>query len=315
MWDSDVEDEILANVGIPLPRSVALANSNITHAHPRDARIRLDEARHVYVHTDSNGQQQEFSISVSGVWARYFAPFNARAIVDTYFDRWASDGGSNYHACIIASRAQRRSDEDIKQDIIKRWADNGAKASGDGTYMHRQIELALGCMTYDGRPPEMKHFIQWVWDFAEVHRWQVFRTEWSIFSEETCIAGQIDAIFRDAIGNFHMVDWKRCKEALRPDAKIQFGRFGKPPLVDLVDNAYSHYVVQQNLYCTILQTEYNFSLQSMKLIRCHPDAESYQIVCVPFLDQGMLCNIMQENRGTFSYVCGAAAPQRHLGGC
>ena len=145
MWDSDVEDEILANVGIPLPRSVALAHSNITHAHPRDARIRLDEARHVYVHTDSNGQQQEFSISVSGVWARYFAPFNARAIVDTYFDRWASDVQSHYHDGIMASRAQSRSDEDIKQDIMKRWADNGAQASGDGTYMHRQIELALGC--------------------------------------------------------------------------------------------------------------------------------------------------------------------------
>ena len=39
----------------------------------------------------------------------------------------------------VASPAQSRSDEAITQDIIKRWADKGAKASGDDTYMHRQM--------------------------------------------------------------------------------------------------------------------------------------------------------------------------------
>ena len=301
-------------VGVPLPLTVSVAATCDANAHARDRQIRLDETRHVYEYTDEQGVLYEFSISVSGVWAKYFARFNAQHIVDTYFLKWSQDVENKYHAQIAAGRLMSRSDEDLKQDIIDAWKANGADASSRGTYMHKQIELALGRIGYVDRPPEMKHFICWVREVPERMRWRVYRTEWSIFSLEALVAGQIDAVFRDSEGKFHMVDWKRCKEPLLQDAKLQFGRFGMPPLEHMVDNEWSHYVVQQNLYATILRREYDLILESMALVRCHPDAETYQHVHVPGLCQEMVWGILQANRGHLTPITGSHCSVGAVGG-
>ena len=52
------------------------------------------------------------------------------------------------------------------------------------------------------------------------------RVEWRIYNEHVMVAGQIDAVFQDAMGNLHMLDWKRVKHSLDPNAKQQFGRYG-----------------------------------------------------------------------------------------
>ena len=302
------------SVGAPLPLTVSFPGCCDANAHPRDRQIRLDETRHVYEYTDGQGVLYEFSISVSGIWAKYFARFNPQVIVDTYFLKWSQDVGSKYHAQIAAGRLVNRNDEDLKQDIIDAWKANGADASSRGTYMHKQIELALGRFVYDDSPPEMQHFVRWVSEVPERMCWQVYRTEWSIFSLEALVAGQIDAIFRDTEGKFHMVDWKRCKEPLLQDAKIQFGRFGMSPLEDMVDNEWSHYVVQQNLYATILRREYDFILESMALVRCHPDAETYQHVHVPGLCQEVVWGMLEANRGHLTRITGAHCSLGAFGG-
>ena len=122
--------------------------------------------------------------------------------------------------------------------------------------MHRQIELALNGECYDRQLPEMDHFHTFVRCDLEARRWKLYRTEWSIYDEGVMVAGQIDAIFRDDSGGLHMVDWKRCRELLHPDDKASFGRYGLFPCDELIDNACSHYFLQQNLYAAILRRRY-----------------------------------------------------------
>ena len=285
-----------------LPESVVLVASDRVNAHWRDDHIHLDSVRHVYAYRDSNGHHFEFSTSVSAVWENYFHRFNAEETLESFFDRWALDSTSKYNAQIIAGRAAGKCDNVIKQNIADAWEANGMLARAQGTYMHRQIELALNGHNYDNSFKEMKQFFQWIRDVPATRGWKIFRTEWSVFNLNSPIAGQIDAIFEDKNGKCHMVDWKRCKEVLQPLAKVQFRRFGKYPLHDMVDNAYYHYVLQQNLYSSILLSEYDLSLTSMSLVRFHPDEENYEHVGVPFLREETIRYILHHNKGRLTVV-------------
>jgi hypothetical protein len=275
-------------------KAIGVAKSHEVNRHPRDKHIFLDEMRHVYVYTSSSGTRTEFPISVSGVWEKYFQKFDPVVVTTSYFERWAENPSSKYYEDIATGRACGRTDSEIQIDIMDAWTARGAAASRDGTYMHKQIELALNCEIYDDSLSEMRHFLSWVREVPVTRSWILFRSEWSIFSRKAVVAGQVDALFTDSRGSYHMVDWKRCREPLDPVAKAQFGRMGKQPLEKMVDNQHSHYSVQQNIYREILRNDYNISLQSMTLLRCHPDAATYEAVSVPEIPneiiQGMLEN-------------------------
>ena len=181
----------------------------------------------------------------------------------------------------------------IKAAIIEGWAMQGAASRNDGTYMHKQIELYLNIAVHDAALPEMQHFFDWVKDVPAVKGWQIYRTEWIIFSRKAMVAGQIDALFKDSSSCYHMVDWKRCREPLDPEAKREYGRMGRPPLEMMVDNQHSHYTVQQNLYTEILRTDYGIEVASMTLVRCHPDADRYQAVDVPVMSRNVLSPMLE----------------------
>ena len=283
--------------GNSLPCSVICPDSHLVNAWPRDAHIYLDEKRHVYCYVDASqdgrgGPAKEFPISVSGVWSQYFEAFDAHGIIDTWFEHWARNPGSKYYDIILNLRTHQFPDHDVKKAIADKWAANGAEASRLGTHLHKQIEEALNARPFDISVPEIRHFRAWVSDVAMIRKWRLYRTEWSIYHDESKVAGQIDAVFLDQDGAYHMVDWKRCKRPLEPDANYEFHRFGKPPFDNYVDNSYSHYIIQQNLYAEILRSDYGLELESMSLVRCHPDAESYQVVNVPYMESGMLHNML-----------------------
>ena len=80
-----------------------------------------------------------------------------------------------------------------------------------------------------------------------------------------------------------MIDWKRCCKVLDPDAGIQWGRYGAPPLDGLLDNSCNHYFMQQNLYAVILQKCYGIEVQSMHLVQIHPSLPTFKVVEVPDL--------------------------------
>ena len=79
----------------------------------------------------------------------------------------------------------------------------------------------------------------------------------------------------------YMVDWKRVKHSLDPEAERKFGRYGQGICGHLIDNEFNHYALQQNLYCALLKRKYNIVLKSMWLVQIHPELFTYNVIVVP----------------------------------
>ncbi|KAK3249892.1 hypothetical protein CYMTET_40700 [Cymbomonas tetramitiformis] len=81
-----------------------------------------------------------------------------------------------------------------------------------------------------------------------------------------------------------MYDWKRSSKELSPDAP-HYGRVCRPPLSHLPDTAYTHYVLQQNMYAHVLRSKYGIFVEGMYLVRFHPTIKDYELVEVPRWDK------------------------------
>ena len=265
---------------IKLKSNVVVSNIEVLNAHPRDEWVRFQEVDHKYFLVRSSGEE-EFPISVSGVWSRNFTPFNATVTIDKYFRRWANTETSKYYALINGFKEQGFCDEDIAGKIQSKWADAGELASAQGTRMHREIELALRGEPFDNNIEELEVFQEFVKSYLEPREWQIWRTEWSVYDEEVMVAGQIDAIFIDTSGRLHMMDWKRVRHELDPNAGEMFQRYGTGLCEHLLDNHFNHYALQQNLYAAILRRKYGLTLTSMNLVRIHPEITGYEVIPVP----------------------------------
>ena len=98
------------------------------------------------------------------------------------------------------------------------------------------------------------------------------------------VAGQIDYVFDDASAKgFHLVDWKRSKKVLEPKYGMCFGRRGRPPCEKLVDNAWSRYALQQNLYAEILKRHCGIVVSTLSLAQVHRDLPGYLIIEIPLM--------------------------------
>ena len=258
--------------------SQPLATKN---CHPRDCRICLRSSDHTY-RLDS---KHLFRISVSGVVKKHFPPFDAQKIISERFDRWAAKPDSKYFDRIRKGRLQGESDATIKACIAFTWAVDGSIASTAGNLLHRQIEIYLNFSEDVGWcSAEMLQFQTFMHLEVVSRKWTVYRTEWSIFDEDLMLAGQIDCVFRDSSGKFHMCDWKRSVKELDPFVGVQSGRYGFGPCQDMLDNSFNRYVCQQNLYNLILRDCYSIQLESMWLVQMHEESGSYLMLSVPFLE-------------------------------
>ena len=263
-----------------LQSNVVERHTESRNAHRRDQNVRFEEKGHRY-YLQQDWAEVQFPISVSGVWAQYFDHFDAEATIARYYARWAQDSGSKYFEFIARLRCRDVPDADIKRRIKNMWSDAGDLASTLGTRMHKEIELALTGSAYDASMEEMQTFHHFVTEVLEVRRWRLYRAERTIYDEMVMVAGQMDAVFVDSSGAFHMIDWKRVRHPLLPRTGENFQRYGLGVCKDLVDNRFSHYAVQQNLYAAILRRRYAMLLSSMALVQIHPDITGYQIIDVP----------------------------------
>jgi len=129
---------------------------------------------------------------------------------------------------------------------------------------------------------EFDSFLHWL---GAHDLWMPFRVEWSVFTEDYHVAGQIDSVWLDECKSFVMVDWKRVRHILTSDTDVQriqsFDRMarispsdvGTPavsnPCLGMYDCAFNHYLVQQACYATILQQKYDIVLSSALLVQMH----------------------------------------------
>jgi|688.fasta_scaffold00883_2 hypothetical protein len=242
------------------------------NAHPRDARIVFDEPTHKY-YVDGD---KMFTISVSGLVHDYFPHFDASKVVNQYYKAWSENKQSKYFSLIRYLRhvVGVDSDDDIKAEIAASWNAAGNAASGAGTKTHLDIELFLN----DDSRCDISNT-----DLAQFHAWRAtppydswvpYRTEWSVYDEKACVAGQIDSLWVAPDGEFHMVDWKRCAKI---ETKTSFGETGYEPFKYLPNTNHGHYTVQQNAYAHMLRKHYGIDCASLSLVQIHPDMPTFKV--------------------------------------
>eukprot|EP00854_Cymbomonas_tetramitiformis_P000133 gene133-200_t len=257
-----------------------LANLN---AHPKDAFITFDEPSHKYF---LKGDKRNVT-SVTTFMKRFFHEFDGSAIIRVHGSRWRSTPGHKY---------EHKSD----QAILDEWENNRVLQSSLGTRMHERFELfyneenvtrtahILQDDSADGAEvPEYSQFNR----FHETHDINAYRTEMRVYDSVLRLAGSIDLIAQNTGSEetaketrYTIYDWKRSSKELSPDAP-HYGRMCKAPLSHLPDTAYTHYVLQQNMYAHLLLEQYNMVATDMYLVRFHPTIDDYQLIKVPRWDK------------------------------
>lgn len=180
------------------------------------------------------------------------------------------------------------------KNIKDLWSQIGREASAMGTYQHSVYEDF-----YNGTIPSKPYSkcTEQFLEFVDDHKhWDVFRTEWKIYTDsKTKICGSADILFFNPnfypsnSNTLHLIlcDWKHCKKIKR------FGfSNGKPPFQDLTDSNYFHYALQLNMYRFIIENYYeniciggktyeNIKIDKTYIICMHDNQKSYTKMLLP----------------------------------
>eukprot|EP00854_Cymbomonas_tetramitiformis_P002618 gene2618-3379_t len=253
------------------------------NAHPKDAFITFDEPSHKYY---LYGDKRNVT-SVTTFMKRFFHEFDGAAVIRIHGSRWRATSGHKY---------EHKSD----QEILDEWENNRVLQSTLGTRMHERFELfyneenvtrsaRVHCDRENEEVPEYSQFNR----FHECRDIKPYRTEMRVYDSALRLAGSIDLIAYDTNSGyketrFTIYDWKRSSKELSPDA-AHYGRMCKSPLSHLPDTAYTHYVLQQNMYARLLRDQYNIIVKDMYLVRFHPTIDDYQLVEVPIWKKEVSC--------------------------
>lgn len=256
--------------------------------HERDVRVSFEPIEHKYT-VDG----VEVDISVSGLWGREFDHFEPTKTIERWFPNWCTKPTNKYYPLLEYLQEKGMDDGSRKRGIAEMWSANGELQSGLGTLMHEQIEKFLNdgsplesfgewvAKALDGRmPPELIQFQEWLKEEVVPLGWEPYRTEWSVFDEDACVAGQIDSLWRTPDGKFVMVDWKRCKDRIHEDERNRFTPWGNGLCSTIPNTNYGHYSVQQNAYAYLLEKRYGVRVETMYLAQFHPNQKEYNFVKV-----------------------------------
>jgi ATP-dependent exoDNAse (exonuclease V) beta subunit len=256
------------------------------NSHNRDNNINFYEESHKYVIT-SDPMSKYTSVTT---WIHsHFPHFNADEVIQSMINGKGWKEGHKYWG-------------QTPEQIKGLW--NSNKSAEAGTNLHLQIECfmndkRINCdytnkelyQAYISDYTEEKHllksldwqyFIQFIRDFPDL---KPYRTEWTIYDEDVKIAGSIDMVYENPDGTLSIYDWKRAKNITRVN---NFNKFGLSPAVcHLPDANFWHYALQLNTYKTILERKYGKTVDSLYLVRLHPEAEekSYELILLPELSR------------------------------
>jgi hypothetical protein len=140
-----------------------------------------------------------------------------------------------------------------KQEIKDLWKANGSSAAKEGTDMHKMCEDYYNGKTIDRNTTEKQK-----------------------------IAGSIDMVSLNRDGTLSIYDWKRCKSIEKHNS---FNKFSiDPSFSHIPDTNFWHYTLQLNMYKTILENNYGFTVSDMYLVCIHPELHTtYKKLIVPKL--------------------------------
>jgi ATP-dependent exoDNAse (exonuclease V) beta subunit len=257
---------------------------SIKNSHIRDSNIQFFEENHRYViHSDP-----DFTYTSVTTWVHQFVQeFDADAVIKKMMN------GKNWNS---SNKYWGLTPDQIKSQ----WNNNGKSASQLGTEMHYNIECFMNnipqfhtiqhqhdythndlLQSYIPTPTpsdEWRFFINYITNLPNL---KPFRTEWLVYNEDIKISGSIDMVYINDDNTLSIYDWKRAKSI---DEEMQWKKYMKPPLNNLLDTNYWHYALQLNIYKMILETKYGYNVKELFLVQLHPNFDNYNLIPLPFLN-------------------------------
>lgn len=224
----------------------------------REYTIRLEEKSHTYYVND-----EKVKWSPTKIVSAVFPKFNAKSASERY--------------------VLRHSTPYSPQDLRKRWAEKGAQARQIGHKFHCLIDHFFKS---DGEiidtgdidlSAETRSFLDLVKQWAE-DKIEIMGTEIQVYAEK--VAGTIDALFKDSLGRYYLVDWKRSKgSTFTPNRTASY------PFEQLKDTKISKWSVQMNIYAYLL-SKHNIKVHKMMIIRFYE--EELQVFDIPSLGESVI---------------------------
>jgi hypothetical protein len=210
--------------------------------------------------------------------------FDADLIIEKNLASWKSNKRSKYFPVVDG-----KSDEDATAELKNVWND----ANRLGTKLHAHIESHLN----DEEPPDDVE-IDAEWKMVEVEfkklqelGWVPFRSELSMYYTKAdgsvTIAGQADAIFKDAEGNSVIVDWKRTNKDLSQECKpFKDKRCAAPVLEQRLANDHTKYSLQTSVYAIMYHqlTGVKIGRENRWLLQAHPSLGRAKWTQASYLD-------------------------------
>lgn len=245
----------------PLP---ILAEVN---AHPKDVHIKFQDEGHKYWIRGSD----KGVVSTTTLIGSYFSKFDGREIIDRHIQR-----ADNLRYFEDPSYKYYRMDSDT---ILAMWDELGRKGAEEGTYNHEQIERYYNGLVADFSKRE--HFELFNnFHMDHITDLEPFRTEMLIFHEDLRITGSADMLYRDRkTKRIVLADWKFIKRLSFKNKSRQ----AKPPLDHLDDTNHTKYALQLSVYRYILETEYDYDVETQFLVILHKNQKKYSKVVTPYL--------------------------------
>ena len=288
------DDEFLKYFELPrgAERCTELMNQNPIST--REARIVFEPSSHTY--------------KIDGICA----PRSVTGLVHSY-----SGNSFDAHKAVVAMKAGRHWEERrrnfLQEDgsemndavIVNMWKERGQVARTRGILFHYHCEAHCnGLLVESPHSPEFQMFLV-LMEALDQMGFTPFRTEVCIFHIGLCVAGQLDALFRNHMSNtFALIDWKRCRTVIFDDSF----RTLWPPLDHLPECNGSLYALQLNMYRYILESEYGFYIgENMYLGVCHPESQTPSLIRVPLLQVEI--DIIIRDQIARGYAMSAAEPE------
>ena len=237
-----------------------------TKAHTRDKRISFEPEGHTYL-IDNSSENVE---SVTSFLKRFFPEFDPAKVSAKVFKKQYNDPESKYYKM-------------DPTEIMEFWDKNGKEERDKGTDLHALIEdyengKELNPQKSEERRDELSKFYTFKRDHPHLYP---YRAEWMIYHEDYRLCGTIDMVYKDTHGNFHIVDWKRCKELKEKN----FYEKAYEPISHMDSCNANDYILQQNMYARFLEEKYDTPISSISLCILHPNRDSYELYHIPRKDE------------------------------
>ncbi|CAK1600383.1 unnamed protein product [Parnassius mnemosyne] len=227
-------------------------NDGWLRLHADQKLITFDEKLHIYYY---NGCRND--ISVTKLLTQWF-PFDADSVAVRCVR------SKKYAKCVIRDAQTMEIDEQASANNIKKEWDKRAE---DGTKLHAELETFLKngqlmeperFQLFDGMLSEFSEFMQ-------SNRFQFYAAEVRVFSaqcyEGRTVAGSIDALYYNNLGEAIIVDWKRSSAVFD-----FFNNRGQGLLSKYPNTNFWKYSAQLNIYAVLLKKKYNIQTRTMILV-------------------------------------------------